>query len=1186
MWDSGVFLAVRRVVPVFCACLVAVLSVTPSASAAQTHGYVGSIGEGELGNATSVAVDSAGDVYVADQGSGLLHRYTAAGVPVSFSGGRSTLGPFKFLAGSQSQVAVDDSSGARAGDIYVIAGAAVRSYDSTGEPAPFAAQSSYAAGNLLLGDPNGDFQEVAAVAVDPNGYIYISTGTTVEVFTPGGEYLATAYAYQTKGLAVDTAGTFYGASVAFSILNGFVPSAYPPEASTYYNTTYPPTPNPKGVGVGPSDSLLVDDGAEIHEYAANAATNPNEPLDTFGAGHLSAAAGVGVDPATGDVYVADGERVQHFGPSVTVPTVTTGAPTAVDSATGSATLNGTVEPAGGPVTECFFEYGDTEALGQTVPCAESAASINSGTPPVAVHADLNGLAVGNYSFRLVVANASGQGVGQTRTFAITGPPTVVSESAEAGSTKARLSAAITSGNQQATYRFEYGLTPTYGTSTASGSVGGGADVKTVSIGVSNLTPATTYHYRVVVSNAAGSVAGPDQTFVTGPAAVGGSCPNEELRKGESAYLPECRAYEMVSPVDKNGGEVFPLYIPQSTASGEAIGYLSDAPFPGVKSNNLLNAYIGTRSSADGGSWSTQTPDPPNYNEHGLLEVSTLAFDRDFTKALQVSRLVLAPGAEAGQTNIYIHDLANGSYVTVATVPGAYFMVFTQLPTLYVGGTPDWSRIVMKSEVPLLPGLPRFQTLGYEYVGGKLRVLTMPDGEVPSESLGTIQTAKDGDRTFFAVGVNGAIYVADGSGTTRLVSHAHMGGAAHEEEPAYAEIKSFSNDGSVLYFTAAEGLVPGSAEEGLFTLYRWDAEGDRLQEVTPNLGAGGYTRVTSARTDADGSFVYFSTTAALTPDAPKPTGSSSDLYVWHGGPDGGSLEYILETDPDLTGEEVGPPVLVSPDGRTVGIQSLSRLTPDVVRGPQCPDDPVSGTPHVCQNVFVFDYATKELRCATCSATPAGNSWLPEDFGGPLRSGGEARAVLDDGQVFFTTPNALASRDSNRAVDVYEWSDGRAQLISSGTGEGEALFAGASSDGQNVFFKTAQPLVAQDDDTVYDLYDARVDGGIAAQNVLTEEGGCKGEACRGRSPSPVEATGRSEAESPRCVGNGRRAQAIARHASALSHRAGKLTKAARSKRSAKARRASLAKAKQLRKQAGQLRRQAKKLRSNTDMCGRQG
>ena len=88
-----------------------VLGAAP-ASAAQTHEFLGSVGEGELGEATGVAVASAtGDLYVADRGSGVLRRYAPDGTPAPFpTSGESTIGPLVFPANSQSPVAVDNST--------------------------------------------------------------------------------------------------------------------------------------------------------------------------------------------------------------------------------------------------------------------------------------------------------------------------------------------------------------------------------------------------------------------------------------------------------------------------------------------------------------------------------------------------------------------------------------------------------------------------------------------------------------------------------------------------------------------------------------------------------------------------------------------------------------------------------------------------------------------------------------------------------------------------------------------------------------------------------------------------------------------------------------------------------------------------------------------------------------------
>jgi hypothetical protein len=96
---------------------------------------------------------------------------------------------------------------------------------------------------------------------------------------------------------------------------------------------------------------------------------------------------------------------------------------------------------------------------------------------------------------------------------------------------------------------------------------------------------------------------------------------------------------------------------------------------------------------------------------------------------------------------------------------------------------------------------------------------------------------------------------------------------------------------------------------------------------------------------------------------------------------------------------------------------------------------------------------------------------------------SHALSDDGRyVFFDTLDALVPQDINKQRDVYEYDTvtGQVHLISGGTCDCGSFFVDASPDGGNVFFTTHQELVQADIDTNSDLYDARIDGGIAKQN----------------------------------------------------------------------------------------------------------
>ena len=88
------------------------------------------------------------------------------------------------------------------------------------------------------------------------------------------------------------------------------------------------------------------------------------------------------------------------------------------------------------------------------------------------------------------------------------------------------------------------------------------------------------------------------------------------------------------------------------------------------------------------------------------------------------------------------------------------------------------------------------------------------------------------------------------------------------------------------------------------------------------------------------------------------------------------------------------------------------------------------------------------------------------------------LTDAGQVFFETREALVPSDTNGVLDVYEYEGGHAYLISSGTSSFESNLEGASESGDDVFFRSDQQLVPQDNqEGKIVIYDARVAGGFA-------------------------------------------------------------------------------------------------------------
>lgn len=194
------------------------------------------------------------------------------------------------------------------------------------------------------------------------------------------------------------------------------------------------------------------------------------------------------------------------------PVVVTTAATLV-TATG-ATLTGTAN-GNAATTAVSFEYGLTTAYGSTVTGTPPTVNTSSAVP---VTGAITGLLPNSlYHYRIKGVNSGGTANGNDMTFTTaTAPPIVVTVAANAiNTTGGTLNGTVTANNSSTTVSFEYGLTTAYGnTAPAVPATVTGSASTPVSAVLTGLLANTTYHFRCVGTNVAGTTYGSDLSFMT------------------------------------------------------------------------------------------------------------------------------------------------------------------------------------------------------------------------------------------------------------------------------------------------------------------------------------------------------------------------------------------------------------------------------------------------------------------------------------------------------------------------------------------------------------------------------------------------------------------------------------------------------------------------------------------------
>jgi len=404
------------------------------------------------------------------------------------------------------------------------------------------------------------------------------------------------------------------------------------------------------------------------------------------------------------------------------------------------------------------------------------------------------------------------------------------------------------------------------------------------------------------------------------------------------------------------------------------------------------------------------------------------------------------------------------------------------------------------------------------------------GEYFTQALHAIST--DGTKAFFTAGVTGQLYVRlnpvapqsamSGEECTEAAKACTVRisapqGVADPETPA--AFLGASANGNLVYFLDKGKLTADATGGTGYDLYRYDLSTRQLTALSLDSADKNGARIEGMLgVSESGQDAYFVAAGALALDATQAPSGQTNLYALHGS----TIAFIARL--GTGGDErlnwnprsragslfAARASRLSADGQTLLFRSARQLTPYANHG---------------QPELYLYRVGADISCVSCNpsgAAPTGKAGLQEipskALSPKLTFAILPRNLSADGQrVIFDSTDRLAAADRNDVNDVYEWEapgkggcsesssafsrqDGGCLYLLSGGAEGAepSYFGDADLEGENAFFFTSDRLVAQDRDGLIDAYDARVGGGIAAQEAVPAVP-CEGEAGCLQAPS---------------------------------------------------------------------------------------
>ncbi|HEV3001526.1 MAG TPA: hypothetical protein VGW75_12365 [Solirubrobacteraceae bacterium] len=575
----------------------------------------------------------------------------------------------------------------------------------------------------------------------------------------------------------------------------------------------------------------------------------------------------------------------------------------------------------------------------------------------------------------------------------------------------------------------------------------------------------------------------------------------------AAALPDGRAYELVSPPEKNGYDVDATrtaFTPAATVLMAAWGDF------GESAGSAVNTYHARRTA---GGWDTDSVTPGKENGPAVLwgandPIVDVAPD-GVTSVLQHTQSFDFPDHDDFAPDLFRYRLDT---LAVEWLSGGTSGENAGNTPTYAGASSDFSHVVFSTYAEHEPEHASGNEAVYEYVDGELRVVNVDD------SLGVPAPGVPGGGDTFPE--------AAGVGSSRLP---YKEGSAHN---------AVSDDGSRIYFTRAEGTDVAGGIRGILHLRE---NGSDTIHVADNA-----TYLTAS---TDGGKAFFTSTEQL---VAADTDTAADVYeydveadayrlvaqdegVFARLTDDGQNGIVVTAKLDNTGTSVvrtlhavraGTVTKIAdvPSGfpevsvflnAVYGTCAALQVTPDGRHAAFATADPLeAGDTDGAVDVYRYDADDNSLTRVSPGneATPAAvNAWCD----GTVAL--ERRFISDDGRlVAFQTAEALVAEDTNGRVDVYRYDagTGAVALISAGTGARDSRFVALSRDGQDVLFATRDRLVTQDVDDIVDVYTARVGGGFPPVEPPARL--CSEDECQGTAPG-VPPAGRTASETTTGAGN---------------------------------------------------------------------